>query len=152
MNYEVSLSVSDARQGTTTARCEIIHLPVNGAAQLPAEQVRRVQAACLATVCTAAGLNRGDPPSHLPATNGVPTLRQLVRLYRAAARAVSFDLPQLQRLSDRLYQKQLENLSTLEVSGLISTLNASAKGTLDLEQILAPTILTTDGRVGQADA
>ncbi len=138
MTCHVSISISSPWQETTTATCEARYEPRGGTAQNSAEQLRRLQEACLAAV-SAAALAAASPPRQ-SATQARPTLRQLARLYRVATRIMSFDLRQLQSLSARLYQKPLEELSMIEVSGVIGTLNAILKGMVDLNQVFAQPI------------
>jgi hypothetical protein len=65
-------------------------------------------------------------------------LKQLARLYRIAARIPDLDPAGLQRVTDRLYEKPLAELSKLELAGLIGTLKAHLKGLIDLEVIFQP--------------
>ena len=57
------------------------------------------------------GWRRRQPP------RATPSLKQWARLYRAASRVPGMDLPRLQRLARRLYQKPLAELSLLEDGG-----------------------------------
>ncbi len=99
MTCHVSISISSPWQETTTATCEARYEPRGGTAQNSAEQLRRLQEACLAAV-SAAAIAAASPPRQ-SATQARPTLRQLARLYRVATRIISFDLRQLQSLSGR---------------------------------------------------
>ena len=77
-------------------------------------------------------------------------MRQLARLYRAAMRIPSFDPMQLQGLCQRLYQKRPEELSMLEVSAMIGTFNAVARGTVDVKHVLAESAFAMNGHAGTA--
>ena len=46
------------------------------------------------------------------------------------------DLPRLQRLARRLYQKPLAELSLLETADLIGALKAAARGVIDVQLVL----------------
>ena len=65
-----------------------------------------------------------------------PSLKQWARLYRAACRVPGMDLPRLQRLARRLYQKPLAELSLLETADLIGALKAAARGVIDVQLVL----------------
>lgn len=145
MNCQVSLTISDGQQDTTTVTCEVRRESADRAAQHSAEQLRQLREACLTAVTTAAGLAATCRPGQ-PTTKARPTLCQLARLYRAATRIMSFDLPQLQRLSDRLYKKPLEELSMIEVGGMIGTLNSIVNGTVDLHQVCDVATQPMNGR------
>ena len=68
---------------------------------------------------------------------GQPSLKQWARLYRAASQVAGLDVPRLERLSQRLAQKPLAELSMLEIAGLIATLKAAVQGVIDLKPLLA---------------
>jgi hypothetical protein len=66
-------------------------------------------------------------------------LKQLAHLYRIAARIPDLDLAGLQRITDRMYQKPLAELTRLELANLIGTLKAIQRGLIDQEAIFQPT-------------
>jgi hypothetical protein len=65
-----------------------------------------------------------------------PSLKQWARLYRAASRVPGMDLPRLQRLSQRLYQKPLGELSPLEAADLSGALKAAERGVINVQRLL----------------
>ena len=68
---------------------------------------------------------------------GQPSLKQWARLYRAASQVAGLDMPQLERLAQRVAQKPLAELSMLEAAGLIATFKASVQGVIDLKLVIA---------------
>ena len=79
----------------------------------------------------------------------MPTLCQLARLYRAATKVAFFDVAKLQGLCHKLYQKPLEELSMLEVGGVIGTLNAVVKGMVAVKHVLGEPAPAINGRAGR---
>ena len=147
MICKVSLTVSGARS-ETSAKCEFA-FEGDEASKLSAEKVRRLQDVCLAAVHEQSGLRGRPESSGLRPKPGTATLRQLLRLYRAASRIPAFDLKQLQNLAGRLYQKPLEELSMLEVAAITSTLNAVIRGVLDVQKVFQEPASAKNGHAGQ---
>ena len=113
-------------------------------------QLQGLQDACLALAGVEAGFTVDRSVSRPPqCAKGRPTLCQFARMYREATRVNFFDLEQLQGLAHRLYQKPLDEPSMLEVGGMISTLRAAAKGTVNLKRILAEPTFARNGHAGQ---
>ena len=149
MICQVSLTVSgDSPEREASATCEVA-LDGNEGGKLSAEQIRRLQDICLAAVREQSGLTAQAEGSGLRLKPGTATLRQLLRLYRAASRIPKLDLEQLQHLSRWLYQKPLEELSMLEVAAITSTLNAVLRGMVDAQAVLKEPAFSTNGHGGQ---
>ena len=145
MICKVSLTVSGGRpEREASATCEVL-LDGNEGGKLSAEQIRRLQDVCLAAVNEQRSLTARAEGSRLRPKPGTATLRQLLRLYRAASRIPQLDLDQLQHLSRRLYQKPLEELSMLEVAAITSTLNAVLRGMVDVQAVLKEPAFATNG-------
>jgi len=146
----VSLTVSAGRpEIETSATCELVVDGVDDS-ELSAEQVRRLQDVCLAAVRGQSGLT--SQPKGLRPPAGTATLRQLLRLYRAARRIPAFDLQQLQTLARRLYHKPIEELSMLEVAAITSTLNAVIRGVLDVQEVFQEPASVINGHASQCFA
>ena len=152
MICKISLTVSGGRPDRETfATCELA-LGEDEASKLSAEQIRRLQDVCLAVVREQSGL-AAQPEVNRPRPKpGTATLRQLLRLYRAASRIPAFDLTQLQNLSRRLYQKPLEELSMFEAAAVTGTLNAVIRGMVDVQEIFKEPAFATNGQAGKCFA
>ena len=148
MICKVSLSISGSPADTeTSVTCQLTG-DDEECGRPAAGQVRRLQEACLAAVCTEAGLAPEQPLNERerPA-KATPTLCQLARLYRTAAKVASFNLAQLEGLSQRLYRKPVAGLSAIEVGGLTGTLKAVVKGMVDVRHVRSETAPASNGQV-----
>jgi hypothetical protein len=149
MICKVSLTISGGRpEIETSASCELI-FDGGEETKLSAAQIRRLQDVCLAVVSEQSGLTSQPEGSRLRPKTGTATLRQLLRLYRAASRIPAFDLMHLQNLSRQLYQKPLGELSMLEVAAMTSTLNAVIRGMVDVKEVLKEPVSAMNGHAGK---
>ena len=152
MICKVSLTVSGGTpEIETSATCELV-FDGDEASKFAAEQIRRLQGVCLAAVSEQSRLMAQPEGSRLRPKPGTATLRQLLRLYRAASRIPAFDLNQLQHLSRRLYQKPLEELSMLEVAAITSTLNSVIRGMVDVQEVFKEPASAMNGHAGKCFA
>jgi hypothetical protein len=151
MICKVSLSISGMpADSETSVTCQLTCDGEEGAVQVSSAQLRGLQEACLAVACAEAGLAPDRPADQEQrAAKATPTLCQLARLYRTATKVAFFDLPQLEGLSRRLYQKPLAELSMIEVGGLTGTLNAVVKGMVDAKHVRSETAPACNGQVGK---
>jgi hypothetical protein len=154
MICKVSLSISGMPPDSeTSVTCQLACDGDAGAVQVSSAQLRGLQEACLAVACAEAGLPADRPADQEQlAAKATPTLCQLARLYRTAAKVDFFDLAQLEGLSHRLYQKPLAELTTIEVGGLIGTLNAVLKGMVDVRHVRREPAPASNGQVGKSVA
>ncbi|MGH7485729.1 MAG: hypothetical protein ACREMY_09035 [bacterium] len=145
MICKVSLTTSGERSEVETAAT----LTIDGGdeAKFSDEQIRRLQDVCLAAVSQQNRLAPQPENGKGQSPTASATLHQLARLYRAADRLPAFELPHLQHLSRRLYQKPVEKLSMLEMASMTSTLNAVMRGMVDLKEVLKTPTSTANGHV-----
>ena len=151
---KIFISVTGTDVGNeTTATCELTCRGDKDALRGCEPQLGILHEACLAAVAADQGPALGalgrPVDAHRPA-RAMPTLSQLARLYRAATKVARFDLAKLQDLCHRAYGKPLEELSMLEVGGMIGTLNAVVRGTIDVKHVVreSPPANGQAGRVG----
>ena len=135
MICKASLTISGGTSEIeTSATCEFV-FDGDEAGKFAAEQIRRLEGVCLAAVSEQSRLMAQPEGGRLRPKPGTATLRQFLRLYRAASRIPAFDLKHLQNLSRQLYQKPLEELSMLEVAALTGTLNSVIRGVVHVEEL-----------------
>ncbi|HEV3345126.1 MAG TPA: hypothetical protein VG125_32415 [Pirellulales bacterium] len=151
MICKISINVTGTQAGNeTSASCELTCHGDKDTVRACAAEIRVLQEACLAAVAAeeAPALDRPVDGPHRPG-KAIPTLCQLARLYRAATKVAFFDLAKLQDVCHKLYQKPLEELSMLEVGGVIGTLNAVVKGMVDVKHVLGEPAPAINGRAGR---